>query len=37
VSLGLQYGTQSDLWSCGVVLFILLFGDAPFSDQREGD
>jgi serine/threonine protein kinase len=30
---GSKYGTQVDLWACGVVLYILLSGQPPFFHQ----
>ena len=32
---GLMYGKGVDLWSAGVVLFILLGGYPPFFDENE--
>lgn len=32
---GLMYGPAVDLWSAGVVLFILLGGYPPFYDENE--
>jgi serine/threonine protein kinase len=29
------YGTECDLWSCGIILFILLAGYPPFYDDSE--
>lgn len=29
------YGKECDLWSCGVILFILLGGYPPFDDESE--
>lgn len=34
---GLGYNCQCDLWSCGVVLYIVLGGYAPFESEDEHD
>jgi 5'-AMP-activated protein kinase catalytic alpha subunit len=31
------YGYQCDLWSCGVVLFAMLFGSVPFKASNMSD
>lgn len=30
-------GEASDVWSCGVLLFVMLFGTYPFGDPKEGN
>lgn len=33
----LSYGLEVDMWSCGVILYMLLSGYHPFTDFSEGD
>ena len=32
-----NYNEKCDLWSCGVILYILLSGKAPFSGEKDSE
>lgn len=36
VLLGREYdGRMADVWSCGIMLFVMLYGFYPYDDTRE--
>jgi calcium-dependent protein kinase len=32
-----QYDEMSDLWACGVIMYLLLCGEPPFKDEEKGE